>query len=287
MKFCTFFLGLTLISACTSKSQEYGFSEHFVLDKKHEEISGMVFHDSTEKLWMLQDRGNPAELYIYSPAGKYERSLKINGYNNTDWEDLSQDVIGNLFIGDFGNNKNDRQDLKILKINHSDLSNEAVDAIQVTTFYYEDQEQFPPKKSDLMYDCEAFVVIDNYFYLFTKNRSKGFDGDFYVYKIPNQEGHFKAEKIATLNSCKQYKSCAITGAAYDSKNNQIALVTHNKVLLLPFENEASFTNENLTIKELGHHSQKESVTFIDSEKLYIADEKDKNRGGKVYVLELE
>lgn len=287
MKYCALFLSFTLFSACTSKSQVSGFKEQFALDKKHDEVSGMVFHTATQKLWMLQDRGNPAQLYVYSPDGDFERSLEVNEHKNTDWEDLAQDVSGNLYIGDFGNNDNDRQDLKILKVNHTDLANKTVDVNQVTTFYYEDQERFPPKKSDFMYDCEAFVVINEYFYLFTKNRSKGFNGDFYVYRIPNQQGHFKAEKIATINSCKQYKSCAITGAAYDYINRQIALITHDKVLLFPYENDASFSNVNFEVKELEHHSQKESLTFINSDKLYIADEKDKKRGGKVYVLELE
>lgn len=286
MKLYTLFLSLAFLTACSSTSQETKINEVFTLNKNHEEISGMIFHEPTQKLWMLQDKGNPAELYVYAPDGTLERTIAINNQKNTDWEDLSQDTQGNIYIGDFGNNDNDRQDLKILKINHNDLSNKSIDISQTTTFHYEDQQDFPPKKRNLMYDCEAFIATEDTFYLFTKNRSKGFDGTFFVYKIPNQEGHFKAEKIATLNSCRQYKGCAITGAALNTETNQVALVTHDKVLFIPFTDDDSFVQENIQAKELGHYSQKESVTFKNNNELLIADEKNKKSGGKVYVLKL-
>jgi|SRR5690554_1251353 len=288
MKAYTLFLGLAFLTACSSKSQETNFKELFTLDKNHKEVSGMIFHQPTQKLWMLQDKGNPSELYVYSPKGTFEKTITINNQKNTDWEDLSQDTHGNIYIGNFGNNDNERKDLEILKINHNDLNNKAVDVTQTTTFYYEDQKDFPPKKSNLMYDCEAFIVTDTAFYLFTKNRSKGFDGTFFIYKIPNNEGHFKAEKIAALETCSQYKGCAVTGASLNSETNKIALITHNKVFLIPFTNDASFTQENIQVKELGHYSQKEAVTFKNNNELYIADEKEKGKtGGNVYTLWLD
>lgn len=284
MKNYALFLALSLLTACSSKSQETRIQEVFTLNADHKEISGMVFHHNTQKLWMLQDKGNASELYVYSPEGTFEKTLHINNQKNTDWEDLSQDAEGNLYIGDFGNNDNNRKNLQILKLNATSLQQTTADISQTTTFYYEDQKDFPPKKNQLMYDCEAFIATNTAFYLFTKNRSKGFDGSFYVYKIPNQNGHFKAEKIAVLKSCDRYKNCAITGAAINQKNNQLALVSHNYVYLLPFQNDDSFKQEHLVIQELGHTSQKESITFKNNNELLIADEKDKTSGGKVYLF---
>ena len=123
--------------------------------------------------------------------------------------------------------------------------------------------------------------------MFTKNRSKGFDGTFYVYKVPNKNGNFKAEKIATLKTCDQYKSCAITGAALNKNGNEIALLTHDKVLLIPFVNDDSFKQENITTKELGHNSQKEAITFKSDNQLFMADESEKGKkGGTVFMLDL-
>ncbi len=280
-------LSFSLLYACSSKSQETNFKEVFTLDKKHTEVSGMIFHAPTQKLWMLQDKGNPSELYVYSADGTFENTVIVNNQENTDWEDLSQDKNGNIYIGNFGNNDNKRKDLRILKVDAATIQFNSVNVSQETTFYYEDQTEFPPKKSNLLYDCEAFVATNEAFYLFTKNRSKGFDGTFYVYKVPNKNGSFKAEKIATLKTCDQYKSCAITGAALNKNGNEIALLTHDKVLLIPFVNDDSFKQENITTKELGHNSQKEAITFKSDNQLFMADESEKGKkGGTVFMLDL-
>lgn len=287
MKPYSFFIIAALFTACTSTSQETSVHTIFDLKTEHSEISGLVFHPTYQKLYMLQDKGNAAELYIYSPEGMFENTLQITNQKNTDWEDLSQDVQGNLYIGDFGNNNNDRKDLRILRIDAASLNQPTADASQITTFFYEDQKEFPPRKNQLMYDCEAFIATDSAFYLFTKNRSKGFDGSFFVYKVPNKEGHFKAEKIAVLKGCSKYKGCAITGAAFNHNTKQLALISHNYIYLLPFLNDNSFRQEQLIIKDLGHISQKESITFKTDTELWIADEKDKTSGGKVYSFNLE
>lgn len=287
MKPYSFFIIAALFTACTSTSQETSVHTIFDLKTEHSEISGLVFHPTYQKLYMLQDKGNAAELYIYSPEGMLENTLQITNQKNTDWEDLSQDVQGNLYIGDFGNNNNDRKDLCILRIDAAALNQPTADASQITTFFYEDQKEFPPIKNQLMYDSEAFIATDSAFYLFTKNRSKGFDGSFFVYKVPNKEGHFKAEKIAVLKGCSKYKGCAITGAAFNHNTKQLALISHNYIYLLPFLNDNSFRQEQLIIKDLGHISQKESITFKTDTELWIADEKDKTSGGKVYSFNLE
>ncbi|SEH76150.1 hypothetical protein SAMN02927937_01274 [Paenimyroides aquimaris] len=287
MKKASFMLFLATLTACQTKSQVVDFKETFALDKTHKEVSGMVFHEPTDKLWMLQDKGNPAELYAYTTKGTFVQTLKIINQENTDWEDLSQDKNGNLYIGNFGNNDNKRQDLRILKIDGTKLNESVTEVSQITTFTYEDQKDFPPKKSNLLYDCEAFVTTANYFYLFTKNRSKGFDGTFYVYKIPNRQGSFIAKKIATLKTCENYKKCAVTGAAMNKAETKIALSTHDNVFLIDFKNETSFTQANIKSVALHHNSQKEALTFLDDETLLIADEKEKGaNGGKVYTLGL-
>lgn len=280
-------LSTLLVVSCKTNSQEKGIQEKFSLDNKHKEISGMVYHKETDKIWMLQDKGNASELYAYTKEGVFAQTLTINQQENTDWEDLSQDVNGNLYIGNFGNNANDRQDLSILKIDHSQLNESRITVSQTTTFNYEDQKDFPPKKSQLLYDCEAFVTTKDAFYLFTKNRAKGFDGTFFVYKIPNKEGHFTAKKIATLTTCGQYRTCAITGASINAEENEIALLTHDKVLIIPFHNDESFQQNAIKEYNLGHQTQKEAITYLDNETLFIADEKEKGAdGGKVYVLGL-
>jgi hypothetical protein len=54
------------------------------------------------------------------------------------------------------------------------------------------------------------------FYLFTKNRSKGFDGTFLVFQVPNKEGDFEAKLIGKLQLQGGYNDAAITSATINS-----------------------------------------------------------------------
>lgn len=279
-------IGFFLILSCQTKSQDLNVL--FSFPEKNNEISGLVYHPADQLLYGLEDKGNANEIYAFDLNGKLTKTITINNVTNTDWEDFTIDNEGNLYIGNFGNNDNSRQDLAIYKLNFSDLNNKTITPSQITYFSYPEQTEFPPKKKELFFDCEAFVEIDSSFYLFTKNRSKGFDGSFYVYKIPNEAGNFKAQKIAELNSGNSYDNAAITGAAYHSESKQIALTTHTNVILIPFVNDTSFQQENLKFVPYNHNSQKESLTFRDKNTLFIADEKEKKKdnGGNVYEFKL-
>lgn len=279
-------LGLFLVLSCQTKSQDLNVL--FSFPEQNKEVSGLVYHQKYQLLFALEDKGNPNEIYVFDTLGNSKNTIQINDVSNTDWEDLTIDSEGNLYIGNFGNNANDRKDLAIYKLDANELNTNKITPSQVTHFYYPEQKDFPPKKKDLIFDCEAFVVIDSYFYLFTKNRSKGFDGTFYVYKIPNKAGSFEAKKIAELNSGSSYNNDVITGAAYEPKTQKIALTTHTKAIIIPFNDDSSFHQNNLKTVDYHHDSQKESLTFKDEKTLWIADEKEKKQavGGNVYEVKL-
>lgn len=287
MRSFLFVLFFGSILSCTSQHQQ--LEELFSFPSKWEEISGMTYIASKEYLVVLEDKGNLPVLSTFSLKGEFLYQYTLRGVKNNDWEDLAQDSMDNLYIGDFGNNKNDRKNLAIYQIRIPDLQTDTtIDVTQTTTFFYPEQKDFPPQKSELYYDCEAFIATSDYFYLFTKNRSKGFDGTFFVYRIPNKQGHFKAERTATLTSCKKYKDCAITGAALHESSNQVVLNTHSQLLVFPFRTDGKFDSSTLQRINLHHSSQKEAVAFKDAHTIFLSDEKQKgtNKGGKLYKFEL-
>lgn len=284
-KICAY-ISLFLIVSCQGNSQD--LKEIFSFPDNYKEISGIAFNNKNDLIYTLEDSGNTNELLVFDLKGNEKHKILIENVSNNDWEDLAIDVNFNLYIGDFGNNKNIRKNLAIYKIDTSYLSKKTVKSVQITNFSYPEQSKFPPKKKNLFFDCEAFVAIDSSFYLFTKNRSKDFDGTFYVYQIPNKNGTFKAKKIAELNSGNSYDSAVITGAAYNYQTKQIALTTHSKAILIAFENEESFNQNNLKFIDYNHNSQKEAITYKDENTLLIADERAKKdkQGGKIYELKL-
>lgn len=236
--------------------------------------------------WVVEDKGNKNELYQFNPEGKLRHTLRVKNTKNTDWEDLTTDDAGNIYIGDFGNNKNTRQDLRIIKIGKDSLPHQRALPSAVISFYYPEQKDFPPQKTELLYDAEAFFLWEDWFYIFTKNRSKGFDGTTLVYKVPNQEGHHPAILVGKLKTCAFYKHCALTGAAISPDKKTIALLSHSKVWLLTGFDADSLPEADMEEINLHHVSQKESVAFLDNETLLLADEVKKNTGGKVYKLHL-
>jgi len=155
----------------TASCQNYGkLKLKDQLPKTLKEISGIAIVKN--KVIAINDSGNAASLWIYEPNEPLVE-LRINNAINNDWEDLAYDATSDvLYIGDFGNNDNERKDLTIYKVSlkNIDLSKSQNLESTTITFYYDDQTEYPPKKKELLYDCEAFIVHHDQFYLFTRNR---------------------------------------------------------------------------------------------------------------------
>ncbi|RZJ45032.1 MAG: hypothetical protein EOO19_11420 [Chryseobacterium sp.] len=282
--FCT--VSAIVLMSCNPKTQNEkvendSLKTEFSLPKKLKEVSGIALSQDQKTIWAIEDAGNKNVVYGLNRQGELTTDVLVENAENNDWEDITKDAAGNIYIGDFGNNENDRQNLSIIKLDLKTDSQKSTKVIQTTEFHYEGQTEFPPKKSNLFYDCEAFVEKDGSFYLFTKNRSKGFDGTFLVFQIPNKEGDFEAKLIGKLKLEGGYNDAAITSAAINSKN-QVVLLNHKNINLLSGFTANDFSAAKIQKIPLNHNSQKEAIVFVDDKTLLIADEKDKKTGGNVY-----
>ena len=283
-------LSAFLLWSCNPKAQDNPKTDalqvEFSLPKKLKEVSGIALSQDKNTIWAIEDQGNKNMVYGLDMQGKLVADVLVENAENNDWEDITKDTQGNIYLGDFGNNDNNRQNLAILKLDLKDASQKTTKAVQTTKFHYEGQAEFPPKKSNWLYDCEAFVEMNGNFYLFTKNRSKGFDGTFLVFQVPNKEGDFEARLIGRLKIPGKYSDAAITSAAVNSTQNKIVLLTHKNIHILSGFTADNFNAAKIEKVPLNHNSQKEAVVFLDDKTLLIADEKDKDTGGKVYRFEL-
>lgn len=285
-----FIISTLLFVSCNPKtentqSQDNNLKVEFSLPKKLKEVSGIALSQDQKTIWAIEDAGNKNVVYGLNRQGELTTDVLVENADNNDWEDITKDAAGNIYIGDFGNNENDRQNLSILKLDLKSDSQKSTKVVQTTKFHYEGQTEFPPKKSNLLYDCEAFIEKDGSFYLFTKNRSKGFDGTFLVFQIPNKEGGFEAKLVGKLKLEGGYSDAAITSATINSKN-QIVLLNHKNINVLSGFTGNDFSSAKIQKISLNHNSQKEAIVFVDDKTLLIADEKDKSEGGNVYEFSL-
>lgn len=282
MKYYLPLFAIALLS-CNSKSQEINTN---TVKLKLKEASGVEVSSASDLIWVLEDSGNKNNIYGLNSDGSIKQTIKIENAKNVDWEDLTSDKAGNLYIGDFGNNDNARKDLCIYKVNSDNLKQDIATASQKISFYYPEQTEFPPKKSGLLYDAESFFEHNGNFYIFTKNRSKGFDGSVFLYKIPNQEGNHKAQLLGTFQACNVYKKCAITSADISPDGKTVAILSAGRVYLLTNFSSDDFLSGKTEEIQLPEVTQKEGICFKDNKTLLIVDEKDKKTGGNLYEIKI-
>jgi len=270
--------------SCTSASSP--ITELASLPKKLGEASAVEVTEKSSRIWTLEDSGNKPELYSLDKTGKIIHTITVANAANNDWEDLTSDQLGNLYIGDFGNNDNLRTNLAIYKIKATDLDKNTVSYIQKTEFYYPEQKQFPPKKSNLIYDSESFFFFNDNFYVFTKNRSSKSDGTTQLYRIPNKPGKHAAQLIGDFITCTEFKKCAVTSADISPDGTKVALLSATKIWIFGQFKGDRFLDGKVREIDLNHFSQKEGICFIGNSKLYITDERTKKVGGKLYEMKI-
>jgi hypothetical protein len=256
----------------------------YSLPKSLKEVSGISYSTTSKLVWTLEDSGNQNKIYGLNKIGTIKRAVTIENTINVDWEDITQDNDGNLYIGDFGNNENVRKDLCIYKIAKASLVNNKVVPAYKISFEYPEQKEFPPKKKALFYDVEGFFEFKNNFYLFTKNRSSEFDGTVFIYKVPNASGLHKGQLIGQFKTCDDFDNCAITSAAISPEGTKVVLLSHSKIWLFENFSADNFLSGKRTEIDLQHYSQKEAICFKDNTTLLIADERVKKKGGKLYEV---
>ena len=267
---------ILLLASCTSGESQ--IKEIATLQLK--EASGLEYLNG--ELWTHEDSGNTNKIYNIGLDGSIKKEVTITNAKNNDWEDIAAGKQGNLYIGDFGNNHNNRKNLAIYKLDAGNLSSVAY----TVSFYYPEQKEFPPKKSNLIYDVESFFEHNGNFYLFTKNRSKGFDGSVNIYMVPNKQGNHAAKLMGTIVTCDNYRKCAITSADISPDGTKVILLSGAKIWLITNFGTDNFAGGKIKEIDLHHVSQKEGICFKDNDTLYIVDEKDKKEGGKLYEAKL-
>lgn len=253
------------------------------LPKTLKEASGIEVVKGSRFIWIINDGGNKAKLYGISKKGKIKKEISIDK-KNKDWEDLTSDDKGNLYIGDFGNNDSERKNLRILKIKKKYLSRKKADVKEIE-FEYEDQDDFSPKKKEMLYDAESFFYHKNYFYIFTKSRVAKNYGKTSMYKVPAIQGNHTAKLIGEYDNGNKNDSW-ITAADISKDGKKVALLSQKNILIFSDFKGDNFFSGSVRKIELVNRTQKEAICFKDNNTLLLSDEKSDGEGGYLYELKI-
>ena len=277
------FLVLSVFTSCSNYGQLKVIAD---LPGRLDENSGLAtYGDST--VWVIEDGGNKDEIYQINLNGDILKSLKVKNGDNQDWEDLTTDKAGNLYIGDIGNNANKRKDLVIYKLPNPTIEpGDKIDAEKIK-LHYPDQKDFPPKKEGLFYDSEAIFHHDGKIFIVTKNRSKAFTGEAHIYSVPDTKGTYEATLVGSFTPCKDWKICQITSIDLSPKGDKIVALSYGKLFIFTDFTWDDFTKGNMQEIDLGARSQLESVCFHNDDTLLISDEKAHSEGGNLYTYSIK
>jgi hypothetical protein len=279
-------VALLILITTQACAQNYGLLEPLgKFPKQLKEVSGIETANK-DSFWVIEDSGNKDEIYNVDKTGKIKEALKIDHAKNEDWEDLTLDEEGNLYIGDFGNNANEREDLVIYKISKSQLDKKEPNAEKIKISYPQ-QKDFPPKKDSLYFDTEGMFHWDGHLYIFTKNRTRPYTGKTLIYRVPDKEGAYKAELLSSLFLCNDQYRCSVTSADLSPDGKTIALLTYGQLIVLRDFKLPDFSKVTTEIIDLQCTTQIESVVFTDNNTVIIADEQNTFGGRKLYQFTLD
>ncbi|WMJ72812.1 hypothetical protein RCC89_06500 [Cytophagaceae bacterium ABcell3] len=282
IKIFTFYVFLkNLICPCAIDNKHNGFkgypenlkykvSRIGSLPEEVPESSGLALAYASEDsivLYTHNDSGGEPYLFKITKQGKLLDSYKISGAVNHDWEDLAQDSLGNIYIGDFGNNFHKRKDLVIYKV-PAGLDGKA-EKIQ---FSYKNQEAFPPPKKERNFDCEAFYWYQDSLYLFSKNWG---DKNVKLYSLSDQAGSYIAAPIdsARLGSM-------ITAADINPDGSLFALLGYGRVYVYGVGEEGIDFSVPALCQRFPRSKQAEGLVFINKTDFIVSNEQ-----GQMFLFE--
>lgn len=246
------------------------------------EISGICFLNDTI-LVGHNDSGNDPILYFLNLKGQKIHQVEVLEAKNNDWEDITADGKGNLYIGDIGNNNNSRKKLRIYKVpTWNILKKKEVKAEEIEISYAE-QKEIPSPEKDWHFDAEAISYYKDSLYIFTKCRNKPFDGRSFQYAVSTKPGKYTLTKRSELYLGKNgFFKDAVTSSAICGEYCYI--LTYNRMIVYKIKKGNFIYHKKVYLKP---YTQKEAIATRDNKTIYIADEKQKViGGGNLYKLKL-
>lgn len=245
-------------------------------DSPHlKELSGIAKSRNFEGVyWAHNDSGDWARVFAFDESGKTidsevkkypEKGINLPGVMSEDWEDITIDDEGNLYIGDFGNNLNTRRNLVIHVFPEPDPRNsKSAKRMNSIRFAYPDQKDFPPRKRE--FDCEAMFWADGKLHLLSKNLGDTFT-KLYRFDSINYRKINRPTLVSRYETGQQ-----VTGAEASPDGRRIAVMATRSVWIFEKPEDSNDFLAGPVYRLSVQAGQCEAICWKDPETLLIASE---------------
>lgn len=293
MKKTLFVIYLLMLVTPFLSAQEEGYAGYTplfapefksLLPEEVRETSGLFFHNG--RLWTHNDSGGKPILYgLDTTTFEVVQRLTLVNAKNKDWEDVCTDGE-NVYVGDFGNNKGKRKNLRIyvFPLNAIPAKGDAKITVDSICFSFGDQTCFDYKKQEHDYDCEAMFATNEALFLFSKGWATGTTR---LYRLAKTPGTQVAEVVNGFNS-----QGLITGADYDRENGILAIVGYVNKIWLPFlyliydfdDMGTNLPNRRFELHNYFGH-QTEGICFYEPGKCFLTAETSPTVTSRVFSID--
>lgn len=249
------------------------------------ESSGVEI-DANGLFWSHNDSGGSTELFGFNTSGALVRTIDVTNAINVDWEEMAQGTDGTFYIGDFGNNSNNRSlangtPLRIYVIpNPADIVGNSVTA-GIIEFEY-DNRDFAAPSNNHEFDMEAMFWWNDTLHLFNKNRTNPTNGFVKHYVLPATPGVHTAMLVDSLNN----GGTRITAADISPCGRYVALLAMDRMYLISCFKGSKYLSTGFVRTFSYPTTQKEAVVFQDFKRVYITDEQTGSIGRNLYTIDL-
>ena len=213
-----------------------------------DESSALVASQSAPGIyWTLNDSGGRPEIYAVRDDGSLVGTVELSDARNVDWEAMTLDGAGNLWIGDTGNNGNRRRDLGLYVVPEPAPTDARATGVRFVPIRYPEQRKYPPDARN--FDAEALFADGETIYLLTKHRSDTYT---VLYRLPaadpdNPDAQRPMERLAEFNvrGDPDNHGGMVTDAALSPDGRHLAVLTYHSVFVFGRPQQPGQWFENL------------------------------------------
>ena len=239
-----------------------------------QEVSGLYLQ-SPDSLWWHNDSGDSPTLTLTDGNGRILKKVDIPGARHLDWEDITADEKGYIYIGDFGDNRERRPEVQIYRYHPP--------SGQIDSIVY--RYRTGPGESGLKsFNVEGFFWYAGQLHIFTKDRLQKSKFMTRHFVLPDTPGNREASLVDSLVLGRK----VVTAAAIHPASRTMVLLAYKfkKFLgFLPISAASiyifrNFSGQNFLRGDMSRKkiaclipTQFEAIDFIDHEYLYVASEK--------------